>query len=164
MAEQTTDDPVHGVRYAFKPEGENMIVDTWMAPGGVLPPHYHPRAEERWWVVDGEVRIQLGREKRVIGPDDGKQIVPPNTKHGLSAVSDREVHLRCEVIPARGLQEILEQTSAAAREGLFIRGGLPKSLRGARWAANFVKDHGDDVVFTFPPPVVQRAMAAVLAR
>jgi hypothetical protein len=141
-----------------------MIVDTWMAPGGVLPPHYHPNQEEHWWSVDGEVRIQLGRAKRVIGPADGKQIVRPNIKHGLSAVSDREVHLRCEVIPGRGLQEVLEETAAAAREGLFFRGGIPRNLRGARWAANFLKQHGDDVVFTFPPRFMQRAMAAVLAR
>lgn len=157
-------DPVHRVRYAFQPDGENLYVDTWLEPGGGLPPHLHPRQEERWSVVEGEVRFQLGDDKRVIGPADGEMIVPPGTKHGLESVSDREVHLRCHVLPARQLQAFLEESAAAAREGLFMRGGIPKSLRGARWTARFLKRHREDVVMAFPPRPVQSAMVALLAR
>jgi quercetin dioxygenase-like cupin family protein len=157
-------DPVHRARYTFEPDGENLFVDTWLEPGGGLPPHLHPRQEERWSVVDGEVRFQLGDEKRVIGPADGEMIVKPQTKHGLESVSDREVHLRCHVLPARDLQAFLEESAAAAREGLFMRGGIPKSLRGARWAARFLKRYREDVVMSFPPAPVQSAMVALLAR
>ena len=157
-------DPVHRARYAFEPDGDNLFVDAWLEPGGGLPPHLHPRQEERWRVVEGEVRFQLGDEKRVIGPADGEMIVMPGTKHGLESVSEREVHLRCHVLPARDLQAFLEESAAAAREGLFMRGGIPKSLRGARWAARFLKRYRDDVVMSFPPPPVQSAMIALLAR
>jgi quercetin dioxygenase-like cupin family protein len=157
-------DPVHRVRYSFEPQGENIVVDTWMSPGGKLPPHFHPRQEERWSVVEGKVRFQLGKTKRVIGPEDGEMVVRPNTVHGLESVLDQEVHLRCLALPAAGLEEFLTESAAAAREGLFMRGGIPKSLRGARWAAGFLKKHRDDVVMTFPPPVMQRAMIAMLAR
>lgn len=157
-------DPVHGSRYAFHPEGENLVVETWLEPGGALPPHLHPRQEERWSVLDGRIRFQLGDVKRVIGPEDGEMIVRPGTKHGLTNVGDHEAHLRCRVAPALGLQEFLEESAAAAREGLFMRGGIPKSMRGARWAAHFLKRHREDVVMTFPPPFVQRALIALLAR
>jgi quercetin dioxygenase-like cupin family protein len=157
-------DPVHRTRYTFQREGENMIVDTWMEPGGGLPAHFHPKQEERWSVVEGEVRFQLGNTKRVIGPGDGEMIVQPNTKHALASVSDREVHLRCVVIPALGIEAFLTDSAAAAREGLFMRGGIPRNLRGARWAANFLKQHRDDVVMTFPPPFLTRPMVALLAR
>jgi quercetin dioxygenase-like cupin family protein len=157
-------DPVHKVRYTFQPQGENMVVDTWMEPGGKLPPHFHPQQEERWSVVEGSVRFQLGKTKRVIGPEDGEMIVRPHTVHGLESSSDAEAHLRCLALPALGLEDFLTESAAAAREGLFMRGGIPKSLRGARWAANFLKKHRDDVVMTFPPPFVQRAMVALLAR
>jgi quercetin dioxygenase-like cupin family protein len=160
----TTRDPVHRARYAFRPDGDNLFVDTWLEPGGGLPPHMHPPQEERWSVVEGKVRFQLGDEKRVIGPEDGEMVVRPGTKHGLEAVSDRDVHLRCHAIPALGLQTFLEDSAAAAREGLFMRGGIPKSLRGARWAANFLKRHRDDVVMSFPPRFAQSAMIALLAR
>lgn len=159
-----TRDPVHRVRYAFEPQGEDLIVECWMEPGGGLPEHMHPRQTERWSVVEGEVRFQLGASKRVIGPDDGEIVVPPQTKHAIASVSDREAHLRCVVVPAYGLQEFLTESAAAAQEGLFMRGGIPKSPRGARWAANFLKQHREDVVMSFPPPFVQRAMVALLAR
>lgn len=157
-------DPVHRARYTFEPDGENLVVDTWLEPGGGLPPHLHPAQEERWSVLEGEVRLQLGDAKRVIGPQDGELIVRPNTKHALTSTGDREVHLRCVVIPARGLQAFLEESAAAARDGLFFRGGIPRSLRGARWAARFLERHRADVVMSFPPPFVQRAMVALLAR
>jgi quercetin dioxygenase-like cupin family protein len=163
MTEQIRD-PVHRARYSFEPDGENLFVDTWIEPGGGLPGHLHPRQEERWSVIDGEVRFQLGRTKRVIGPKDGELVVRPGTKHAIASASDREAHLRCHVLPARGLQEFLEESAEAARQGLFMRGGIPRSLRGARWAAAFLKRHRDDVVMSFPPRFVQSAMIAVLGR
>jgi quercetin dioxygenase-like cupin family protein len=159
-----THDPVHGARYSFQPDGDNLIVDTWLEPGGGLPPHFHPHQEEHWSVVEGEVRFQLGSDKRVLRPEDGAVVVRAGTKHGLTSSTDREAHLRCHVIPARGLQSFLEESAAAAREGLFMRGGIPKSLRGARWAARFLKQYRDDVVVTFPPRFVQSAMIALLGR
>jgi quercetin dioxygenase-like cupin family protein len=159
-----THDPVHGARYSFEADGDNLIVDTWLEPGGGLPPHFHPHQEEHWSVVEGEVRFQLGSDKRVLRPEDGAVVVRPGTKHGLTSSTDREAHLRCHVIPARGLQSFLEESAAAAREGLFMRGGIPKSLRGARWAARFLKQYRDDVVVTFPPRFVQSAMIALLGR
>jgi len=157
-------DPVHRARYAFEPDGENMTVDAWIDPGGGLPPHLHPRQEERWSVVEGEVRFQLGRGKRMITAADGEMVVAPGTKHGLTNVSDRQVHARCYVVPALGLQDFLEESSAAAREGLFMRGGIPRGLRGARWAGKFLGRHHQDVVMSFPPPLVVRAMIALFGR
>ena len=160
---EPTRDPVHRARYTFEPDGENLFVDTWIEPGGGLPAHLHPRQEERWSVIDGEVRFQLGRAKRVISPKDGELVVPAGTKHAIASVSDREAHLRCHVLPARELQAFLEDSAEAAREGLFMRGGIPRSLRGARWAAAFLKRHREDVVMSFPPPFVQSVMIALLA-
>jgi hypothetical protein len=132
-------DPVHRARYAFEPDGDNVFVDTWLEPGGALPPHLHPRQEERWSVLEGEVRFQLGKDKRVLRPEDGEVIVAPGTVHALDS-------------------------AAAAREGLFMKGGIPKSLRGARWAARFLKQHRDDVVMSFPPRFVQSALIGLLGR
>ena len=157
-------DPVHRARYSFEPDGDNVVVDCWIEPGGKLPEHLHPRQEERWSVIDGEIRFGLGDSKRVIGPADGEMVVGPGTKHSLESVSDTAAHLRCLAIPALGLQSFLEESSAAAQEGLFMRGGIPRNLRGARWAARFLKRYRTDVVMSFPPRPVQSAMIALLAR
>jgi quercetin dioxygenase-like cupin family protein len=157
-------DPVHGARYAFHPQGENMVVECWIESGGGLPEHLHPVQEERWSVVDGKIRFGLGNTKKVIGPEDGEMVVRPGTKHSLSSVSEQDAHLRCLVLPAGHLEDFLTDSARAAREGLFMKGGIPRSLRGARWAAGFLKQHQDEVVMTFPPRFVQRALIATLAR
>jgi quercetin dioxygenase-like cupin family protein len=157
-------DPVSRVRMTFEPDGEDLIVDVWLEPGGGLPAHLHPRQTERWSVIAGKARFQLGNDKRVIGPDDGEIVVEPNTKHALASVDDREAHLRCVAVPALRLQEFLEESAAAAREGLFTARGLPRGIRGARWAAGFLKKYRDETVFLSPPPIVQRPLVALLAR
>jgi len=161
---EPTSDPVHHVRYAFERQGENLEVETWMEPGGGLPEHLHPTQEEHWSVLDGEVLFGLGGTKRVIGPADGVMVVKPGTKHSLAGTGKGEAHLHCLVMPAGKLEEFLTDSAAAAREGMFAKGGIPKSLKGARWAASFLQRHRDEVVMTFPPDFAQRAMIALLGR
>jgi quercetin dioxygenase-like cupin family protein len=157
-------DPVSRVRMTFEPEGENLIVTVWLEPGGGLPPHLHPKQEERWSVIEGTARFRLGDDERVIGPEDGEIPVPPGTVHGLASASDQEAKLRCLAVPALRLQSFLEESAAAAREGLFTPKGRPRGLRGARWGARFLKRYGDETVFLSPPQFVQRALIALLAR
>jgi quercetin dioxygenase-like cupin family protein len=164
MMSEPIRDPVSRVRMSFEPEGENLIVTLWLEPGGGLPAHFHPRQEERWSVVEGTVRFRLGDDERVIGPEDGEIPVPPGTVHGLASASDQEAKLRCLVIPALRLQSFLEESAAAGREGLFTPKGLPRGLRGARWAAGFLKRYRDETVFVSPPQFVQRTLIALLAR
>lgn len=160
----TTYDPVSRVRMSFEPEGENLIVDLWLQPGGGLPAHLHPRQEEHWSVVEGRARFRHGDAERVIGPADGETLVAPGTVHGLASSSDQEAHLRCRVVPALRLQEFLEESARAARDGLFTPRGLPRGLGGARWAARFLKRYRDETVFVSPPQIVQRALFALFAR
>jgi quercetin dioxygenase-like cupin family protein len=157
-------DSVSRVRMSFEREGENLIVDCWVEPGGGLPAHFHPRQEERWSVVDGTVGFRLGDAERVIGPADGELVVEAGTVHGVASVSDREAHLRCLAIPALRLQEFLEESARASDEGLFTARGLPRGLRGVRWAAGFLKRYRDETVFVSPPAFVQRALFALFAR
>ena len=161
---EPTRDPVHRVSYAFEPREENLYVETWMEPGGGLPEHLHPSQLERWFVIEGSVLFQLGADKREIGPEDGEMVVEPGVKHSLANNGTAVCHLGCLVCPAGGLEAFLTDSAAAAREGMFMRGGVPKSLEGARWAAGFLKQHRDEVVMSFPPQFAQRAMVALLAR
>ncbi|HET6831573.1 MAG TPA: cupin domain-containing protein [Solirubrobacterales bacterium] len=164
MLTESTTDPVHGARYAFEPRGQDLYVETWLAPGGGLPEHHHPVQEERWAVEAGRVSFRLAGEEREIGPEDGEILVRPGVKHALRNRGDAEVHLSCLVLPAGRLQEFLTDSAAAARAGLFAKGGIPKSVHGARWAAGFLKQHRDEVVMSFPPRFAQSAMIALLAR
>ncbi len=157
-------DPVSRVRQTFRCEGDRLIVDNWLEPGGTLPPHLHPQQEERWSVLDGEVVFRLGDDERRARPESGEMVVAPGVVHGVRNASDREAHLRCVVTPPLRLQRFLEEAAEAGQQGLFTQRGRPRGLRGSRWAAGFLKRYRDETVFLFPPPVVQRALIAVLAR
>ena len=157
-------DPVSRVRQTFAIEGESLVVDNWLEPGGSLPAHYHPQQEERWSVLDGEVLFRLGDEERTIGPQDGEIVVAPGVVHGVTGSSDREAHMRCYVTPPLRLQQFLEEAAAAGQQGLFTPKGRPRGLRGARWAAKFLRRYRDETVFLFPPAIVQRVLIALLAR
>jgi quercetin dioxygenase-like cupin family protein len=157
-------DPVSRVRQAFRTDGDSLVVDNWLEPGGALPPHLHPQQEERWSVLDGEVVFRLGEDERPAGPEAGEMVVAPGVVHGLRNTSGREAHLRCFVTPPLRLQQFLEEAAEAGRQGLFTQRGRPRGWRGSRWAASFLKRYRDETVFLFPPPLVQRALIAVLAR
>ena len=164
MSGERIHDPVSGTAYEFEPHGDDLVVYTWLEPGGGLAAHKHPIQEERWAVLEGKVRFQLGRDKRVIGPGDGEMLVHPEVAHGLWSVTDTQARLRCYVSPALGLQAFLEESAAAGQEGLFTARGLPRGLRGARWAAGFLKRYREETVFLSPPQIVQRVLIALLAR
>jgi quercetin dioxygenase-like cupin family protein len=160
---EATRDPVHGARHAFRRDGENLIVDTWIEPGGALPKHFHPVQEERWQVIEGRIRFHLDGTDRTLAPEDGVVVVEPGMRHALTSVDPVEAHLRCEVIPALHLEEFLTDSAEAAREGLFRRGGIPTGPKGLRWAATFLARHRAETVMTFPPQFAQRAMIALFA-
>jgi quercetin dioxygenase-like cupin family protein len=164
MIQATIHDPVSRVRMAFEPEGEHdLVVHCWLQPGGGLPAHFHPRQTEVWSAVDGRARFRTGDRWHEIGPDDGPLEVAPGVVHGVSAVEDREVRLHTLVQPALRLRAFLEESAAAAHEGLFTPKGLPRGLRGARWAAGFLQRYRDETVFVRPPQPVQRVLMALLA-
>jgi quercetin dioxygenase-like cupin family protein len=157
-------DPVSRVRQSFQTQGEGLVVDNWIEPGGALPPHYHPQQEERWSVLDGEVRFRHGDHERVIGAEAGEIRVVAGEIHGLRNDTGREAHLRCYVTPPLRLQSFLEEAARAGQQGLFTQRGLPRGLRGARWVASFLKRYRDETVFVSPPPLMQRLLIALLAR
>ena len=126
-------DSVSRVRMSFAKTGENLVVDCRVEPGGGLPPHYHPRQEERWSVVEGRVGFRLGDSERVIGPSDGEIVVEPGSVHAVASVSDSEAHLRCVVVPALRLQDFLEESARAGRRGACSRPtARPRGLPGLR--------------------------------
>jgi len=164
LASERTHDPVSGISYTFEDAGDDLIVHSWLEPGGALPPHLHPIQEERWSVVEGSATFRLGNERRLYRPEDGEMLVPPGTVHGIESASDEVARLRTYVAPALRLRAFLEESAAAARDGLFTQRGLPRGLRGTRWAASFIKRYGDETVFVSPPRPLQKVLVALFAR
>lgn len=52
-----------------------------VAPGGVLPPHYH-ESEETYYVVSGRGHVEIDGVRRDVGPGTAV-FIPPNARHAL---------------------------------------------------------------------------------
>src|SRR2546425_331360 len=121
-------DPNRRQQYEFHRDGDDLVVDVWVQPGGDVPPHLHPAQEEHFHVLEGRVRFKVGGKKVMGGPGD-ELTAPRRVKHSFKNVGEGEARLRVRVSPAGGLQEFLEEGAALAREGLYTRRGLPTSPR-----------------------------------
>ena len=62
MDTQLAEDPVFKIRSSFEPDGDTLIVDTWIDPGGGVTPHVHPAMEERFETIEGTAQFLSGRK------------------------------------------------------------------------------------------------------
>ena len=80
--------------------GERLVMEVLYLPSHVRPtPHYHPRQEEHFEVLEGEIAVKRGDEEDTFGA--GEQFeVPAGTVHTMSMGSSPETRLRWEIRPA----------------------------------------------------------------
>jgi Cupin domain len=117
----------------------------------VAAAHVHPKQEERFEIVSGTLRLNVGGEEIVAGP--GERItIRAGTPHRFSNVGDDEVRFRCEVRPALQFEQLLETMFALAVDGKTNKKGMPNPLR----LAVIARAHFDVVRLPFPPANVQR--------
>lgn len=148
-------DPNRRQHYGFRRDGENLIVDIRVAPGGDVPVHFHPAQEERWTVCEGRVRFKVDGRKLV--PDPGVElVVAPGVEHAFTNLGPGEARLRAEVRPALELQGFLEDSAALARAGHYTRHGVITSVEGAIRVAELIERYRDVAVVCWPPRVLQR--------
>lgn len=150
-------------RLVLETEGENLIINTWVKPGGGPPVHIHPTQEERFFVHEGKVQFRVGRRKVVAGPGD-ELVVPAGTKHAFKNIGDAEASFRAELRPGTGAEAFFEETAAAAREGLYNKRGLPTSLHALVWGAKLIDRNRELVVLCNPPPALQRLLIPLVLR
>ncbi len=128
MEQKIVEDPVLKQRLAFRPsdDGEAVIVEMWVEPGGGVPPHVHPSMEERFEVLEGELSFLSGRKWQSATPGE-KVVVPAGTRHAYRNSGTQPAHGVCRASPPQSLEEFLTEAAAMAREGKLTRHGLPKT-------------------------------------
>ena len=121
------DDPALRQRLRFTRSGDEQQVEIRVDPGGGVPPHVHPRIEERFEVLEGSPSILSGRRWQTASPGD-TVVVPPGTRHAYRNRESVSAHMICHVAPpSSSLQVFLEDAAALARAGKVGRGGIPKT-------------------------------------
>lgn len=153
----TIENPITGerivfVKTAFETDGELVIIETFVQPGGfVAAPHVHPQQEERFHVLRGTLRLRVGAENLEVGPG-GRLTVPQGTPHRFWNAGSDELRLMCEVRPALHFEDLLGTMFALAAEGKTNKRGLPNVLQ----LAVIAQAYADTIRLPFPPVWLQR--------
>jgi quercetin dioxygenase-like cupin family protein len=157
------EDPVRRQRIAFSGDAAVLRAEVWTAPGGDVPPHYHPSQTERFDVISGDVEFRVGRTRRRARA--GEQLTAdPGVVHAFKNVGSTDALVRIEAEPALRLQAFLEEAATLARAGKYSRRGVPRGFRAAAELADLMKRYADVTVMASPPRAVQRLLLAPLAR
>jgi mannose-6-phosphate isomerase-like protein (cupin superfamily) len=112
--------------------GERIEFEIAMPPGAPGPPkHFHPRQEEGWRLLEGELSVFVGGGWRTLGEGESLSI-QPNTVHTLRNSSSRVVRFRDVHQPALDFQDYIEALHRQAAAGKITGRITPSTLvRGA---------------------------------
>jgi quercetin dioxygenase-like cupin family protein len=158
-------DTVTGYWVRFAREGDDLIIDTRVEPGGGPPPHVHPGGDEIFTIEEGTVRFLVGRRKVMANPGD-ELVVPRGTRHAFKNVGSGEAVFRAVVRPeltGKG-EQFFRETAAAAQQGMYTRRGIPTGLRAAAHMMGILERYQDFVLISNPPPAVQRLLFPLARR
>ncbi len=71
--------------------GRQSVIESYWQPAFVVPPHFHKKHAETFFVISGQVEWTVGGETHVLGAGDAVHI-PPNTIHSVKVVGGKEMH------------------------------------------------------------------------
>ena len=111
---------VVGDVYRFLATGEdtNGKYALWEAivpPGGGPPPHVHSREEEGFYILEGEITLQVG-EERIVATAGMFANMPVGTPHSFKNESDQPAKMLISVAPA-GLEKMFFEVGVPLAEG-----------------------------------------------
>ncbi len=146
-------------RTAADTNGDLLEVDVYYKPGGNPPPvHYHPRQEEHFEVVSGEMLTRVDRVERTCGAGENV-VVRAGSHHSMHNVSSQEAHVIWQTRPALKTEAFFETIWGLARDGKTNKKGVPNLLR----AAVLMREYQDEFRLTRPPFAVQKLLFGLLA-
>jgi len=148
----TTGERVRFLKTSAETGGENVLIETTVAPDGfVAAEHVHPFQSERFEVLSGEVEFKLDG-KTIVGRAGDVVMVEPGAAHRFRNIGEEEVRFMTEVRPALSSETFLETMFGLASDGKTNSKGMPNPFR----LAVIMNEHFDLVRLPFPPAWMQR--------
>ena len=114
---------VVGDVYRFLATGEdtNGKYALWEAivpPGGGPPPHIHSREEEGFYVLEGEITLQVG-DQRLVAKAGTFANMPVGTLHSFKNEGNQPAKMLISVAPA-GLEQMFFEFGVPLPEGSWV--------------------------------------------
>jgi quercetin dioxygenase-like cupin family protein len=158
--------PLSGERITIREPATGQAVLAWeleLAPGGRVPSsHAHPQQEERFTVLDGQMRFRVGRRRILAGPGDTVRI-PPGTVHHFANASGRPARVAVRTTPALSMQDLLETAAALAQRQHAAAGRIRRQIPSPAGLALFMRDFEREVQAPYLPRPFVRAVITATA-
>ncbi|UCZ52471.1 cupin domain-containing protein [Bacillus shivajii] len=108
--------------------GEYEYIEVYLPPKGEGPPlHYHRSFEEEFEVIDGELKLIIGEEERILTAGE-LLTVPKKTHHMfLNASNERPVTFRVKLTPAHHFETSMRIIYGLIEDGEVDEKGMLKS-------------------------------------
>jgi mannose-6-phosphate isomerase-like protein (cupin superfamily) len=74
------------------------LAEARLHVGAATTPHYHPKTEEIYYILEGRGRMTVGQETAEVGPGDAVAI-PPGARHQMVNIGDVTMRFLCCCAP-----------------------------------------------------------------
>jgi len=91
---------------------QQSLAEARLPRHGATTPHYHPRTEEIYYILDGHGEMQVGNETRPVGPGDAIAI-PPGARHQIRNTGSVVLKFLCCCAPAYEDEDTVLESSAS---------------------------------------------------
>src|SRR6202051_4810108 len=95
--------------------GKYALFEALVGPGGGPPPHIHSREEEGFYVLEGEITIQIGDERFVAGAG-AFATMRVGSWHSFTNESKKTARMLISVAPA-GLEKMFFEVGQPVEQG-----------------------------------------------
>lgn len=82
------------------------LAEATLRAGQKTRAHYHPKAEEIYYILHGQGRMRLGGMEREVGPGDAIAI-PPGTPHQISQTGNDDLIFLCCCAPGYEAEDVV---------------------------------------------------------
>lgn len=107
--------------------GEYLLAQLEVAPGGGNELHYHTSFTEKFSVIEGQLNVSLNGEEKVLKVGEAA-FVPKLAHHRFYNASDKYVTAIVELRPARNFEKAIRIGYGLARDGKVTAKAIPKSI------------------------------------
>jgi mannose-6-phosphate isomerase-like protein (cupin superfamily) len=82
-----------------------MLVHCW-SPSFGHPKHYHPRADEIWYICEGQLKVSFNGSKPIVAGPGSVLFAEKGTTHDMESVGKVPLVMLCFVTPNEADDEI----------------------------------------------------------
>ena len=130
MKNRIHDNPVLQNKIEFKElceetGGTRTVAEVTLKSGGKIPLHYHFEFSEYYEVLEGELKMQVGKEIKTLHKGE-YLLIPVKTVHSYFNESGKEVKFKVVIQPGNiGYQLLVSVLNGLARDRKVNKQGLP---------------------------------------